>query len=279
MEAISDRNYDFIRQLLYEHSRINLGDAKKVLVSSRLAKRVRALGLGDFSEYCDLLKSADGGEELANLVDVMSTNHTHFFREPKHFDFLSSTVIPALLPELKRGREPLRVWSAACSSGEEPYSLAILLSELLASHGLEWRIDASDISRPVLAKAEQGVYPDDRLEQVRPDWLRRYFQKGVGNWKGHARVKQELRDRLRFHNLNLLQPGYPFTEKFHVIFCRNVMIYFDRPTQETLVSKLAGQLLPGGYLMVGHSESLSGIRHTLQSASPAIYRQAPADSY
>lgn len=269
--SIAEAEYEFIRKLVYEHSRINLGADKRVLVASRLSKRLRKLNLATFSQYCGLLKSAQGAEELSNLLDVISTNHTLFFRESKHFEFLRATALPQWTARLRGGREPMRVWSAACSSGEEPYTLAITLAEQLEPAMLPWTIDASDISTRVLAKAGQGIYPDDRLSEVSPELVKRYFQKGVGDWQGHCRVKAELREKVRFHHLNLLQPNYPFSYKFQIIFCRNVMIYFDRATQEALVAKLTQSLLPGGYLMVGHSESLSGIHHTLTAVQPAVY--------
>lgn len=276
MYAISDQDYEFIRKIVYHHSRINLGQEKKMLVTSRLAKRLRTLQLSNYSDYCRLLQSPAGDAELGNLVDVISTNHTHFFRELKHFEFLQEQLFPRLRPILQRQRQAFRLWSAAASTGEEPYSLAITLAEELTAHGLDWRIEATDISRRVLVSAAEGIYADERLVQVRPDWLRRHFQKGTGDWSGHCRVRPELRERVRFQHLNLLQPAYPFQERFHVIFCRNVMIYFDRPTQEALVAKLTEQLLPGGYLMVGHSESLTGIRHSLRGVQPAIYHKAEA---
>jgi chemotaxis protein methyltransferase CheR len=269
---LADRDFDFLRQLIYERSRIHLGPDKRVLVASRLAKRLRQLQLESYHEYCQLLRSPAGEDELRFLIDRISTNHTTFFRETKHFDFLRDVVLPQWRARPEAKREPFRLWSAACSSGEEPYSLAILLAEHLAPAGADaWQIEASDISTRVLDIADKGVYETDRLAGVKPDWLRRYFQKGLREWQGHFRVKPELRERIRFHQLNLLENNYPFTKPFHVIFCRNVMIYFDRPTQEALVGNLAERLVPGGYLMVGHSESLSGIKHSLRSLQPAIY--------
>ncbi|HTJ00510.1 MAG TPA: protein-glutamate O-methyltransferase [Dongiaceae bacterium] len=267
---LSDEDYNFISRLVYEKSRIHLGKDKKVLVASRLAKRLRQLQLPDYRTYCHLLRSPAGDEEMRYLIDRISTNHTHFLREIKHFDFLRDHVLPQWAAKLGRG-EPFRLWSAASSSGEEAYSIAMYLAEYLtAKHGVDWRIEGTDISTRVLEIARAGVYADDRLAAVSTDWKRRFFQKGVGNWEGHLRVREELRQRVNFHHLNLLEDAYPFPP-FQVIFCRNVMIYFDRPTQETLVARLAEKLIPGGHLMVGHSESLNGIRHTLKLVQPAIY--------
>jgi chemotaxis protein methyltransferase CheR len=267
---ITADDYDFICRMVYENSRIHLGKDKQGLVTSRLAKRLRQLELGSYREYCELLASPAGAEELRYLIDRISTNHTHFFREQKHFDFLSEKVLPTW--RRSAAGETFRVWSAACSSGEEPYSLAIYLAEKLApAASAQWHLDATDISTRVLDMARRGVYPGERLNDVPADWLRRHFQKGVGQWDGQFRIKEELRQRIAFHHLNLLQGGYPFTKPFHVIFCRNVMIYFDRATQTDLVARLSEVLVPGGHLMVGHSESLSGIKHNLRLVQPAVY--------
>jgi len=241
-------------------------------VTSRLAKRLRQLKLPDYREYCQLLRTPAGEEELRFLIDRISTNHTHFFREIKHFDFLREKVLPAWRTQTAVKPEVFRIWSAACSSGDEPYSLAIHLAENLAPAESEsWEIEASDISTRVLDLARQGIYEADRLREVKNEWLRRYFQKGVRNWEGQFRIREELRRRVHFHHLNLLENNYPFTKPFRVILCRNVMIYFDRPTQESLVGYLVERLIPGGLLMVGHSESLNGIKHSLRLVQPAIY--------
>lgn len=276
-EAISDRDYEFIRGFVYEQSRINLGPDKKELVSARLAKRLRAIGLNSYTEYCDFLQSPAGKEEVTNLVDSISTNHTYFFREIKHFEFLQEVIIPQWVEKNHRkGDSNFSIWSAASSSGEEPYSLGILLQEVLQHHsGATWTLDGTDISTRMLDLARRGIFEQDRLRDVKPEWLRRYFQKGVGQWDGHFRAKDVIRSRLTFHHVNLLQERYPFSKLFPTIFCRNVMIYFDRQTQEQLVRKLTDQLQPGGYLIVGHSESLMGIKHSLESIKPSIYRKRP----
>ena len=274
---LEDKDYNFICRLVYERSRIHLGHDKRALVASRLAKRLRQLQLPDYDAYCRLLRSPEGEAELRFLIDRISTNHTNFFREMKHFDFLRDTVIPRWRNRRPGKRDMFRVWSAACSSGEEPYSMAICLAEYLSRpESGAWRIEASDISTRVLDLARQGIYTAERLSAVNPQWLQRYFQKGLRDWQGHFRVKEELRQRVSFHHLNLLEAGYPFSQPFECIFCRNVMIYFDRPTQEDLVRHLAERLVPGGYLMVGHSESLNGIKHSLRLVQPAIYMRPAA---
>lgn len=275
LEAINERDYEFIRKFVYEQSRINLGPDKKELVSARLAKRLRVIGLGSYSEYCKLLQSPAGAEEVTQLVDVISTNHTYFFREIKHFEFLNDVIIPHWAKTyLAKGEKNFRIWSAASSSGEEPYSLGVLLQDVLQHHnGATWTLDGTDISTRMLDLARRGVFEEDRLRDVKPEWMRRYFQKGVGQWVGYYRAKELLRSRMTFHHVNLLQEHYPFNQLFHVIFCRNVMIYFDRATQEQLVAKLAQQLVPGGHLIVGHSESLMGIKHSLEGVRPSIYKK------
>jgi chemotaxis protein methyltransferase CheR len=273
---IDAAEYEFIRQLVYDHSRINLGPDKAELVSSRLRKRARVLQLDGLEDYLRLLHSSQGEAEVTGLMDAISTNVTDFFREPDHFDFLRSTV----LPEWKKARgssEGFQAWSAACSSGEEPYTLAIVLAEhFRGSHEDGWDITASDISTRMLGRAQEAIYAQERVKLPDPEWSRRYFQKGTGKFEGHYRVKPVLCQRVTFRHLNLFEWPYPFKNKFNIIFCRNVMIYFDRKTQELLVPRLKEQLVPGGYLFVGHSESLIGIDHSLKCVRPSIYRRGPA---
>jgi chemotaxis protein methyltransferase CheR len=270
---LGDEDYEFIRKLVFDRSRINLGSGKKELVASRIAKRLRTLRLNSFGDYCDYLRSAPGSEEITDLLDVISTNVTEFFRESAHFDFLQQKALPDWLKLPGSARNPFRVWSAACSSGEEPYTLGIVLSEFFQNRGAHvWKVDASDISTRILERARKGIYRAERVQLPSGEFLRRYFQKGVGEYEGQYRIKTEIREKVSFHHLNLFSQ-FPFTSPFDVIFCRNVMIYFDRPTQENLVSRLRDMLVPGGYLFVGHSESLVAIRHGLKSVQPSIYRR------
>jgi chemotaxis protein methyltransferase CheR len=269
LAGIGDDDYEFIRHTVYEHSRINLGAEKKALVSARITKRLRALKLGDFTSYCTFLRSPKGKTELPFLVEVISTNHTHFFRENRHFDFLREVAIPKWRAN---GLGAIRIWSAASSSGEEPFTIAIVLAETLGLQ-CDWRIVGTDISARMLEVARAGIYSADRLSHVPTETQRRFFQRGVGASEGQFRIKEELRRRIEFSHLNLLQPTYPFMGRFDAIFCRNVMIYFDRETQETLVEKMTPHLAPGGYLMVGHSETLSGIHHNLTPLQPALYQK------
>lgn len=271
-----DSEFEFIRSVVYERSRINLGPDKRELVSARLGKRLRAMNVPTLGEYCDLLRSPGAEEELGNLIDAISTNHTFFFRENAHFDFLRDKAVPEMSARARNENwSRFNVWSAACSSGEEPYSIAITLAGCAGTW--PWHVEATDISRRILAKAQAGIYKDETVNRLPLDVIRAHFQRGFGPQEGNHRIKAALRDRVTFRHLNLLEGELPTRDLFQVIFCRNVMIYFDRPTQEQLVERLARKLVPGGYLFVGHSESLTHISHRLRMIRPAIY-QKPSGS-
>ena len=271
-QRIPDHCYEQIRQLVYDHSRINLGDNKRELVQSRLAKRLRALDIPSYDDYCTFVSKPQSIEELEHLINAISTNHTFFFREPQHFDFLSHTALPKFIA--KKPQRPFRFWSSASSSGEEAYTTSIVISEFFRTHGNHpWRIECTDISSNILKTASEGIYKDDKLNKIPQETLRRYFQRGEKKWKGYYRIKKTVREHIHFQLQNLLKPPYPFKDPFDVIFCRNVMIYFDRETQEELVNHLANCLVPGGYLMIGHSESLTGVRHPYKSIQPAVYQK------
>lgn len=267
-----DREFDFIRSLVYERSRINLGPDKRQLVSARLGKRLRATNTPTIGDYCELLQQPGAEQELGHLIDAISTNHTFFFREMAHFHFLREKALPEMLDRARaESWAKLRVWSAACSSGEEPYSIAMTLAEALPTW--QWQIEATDISRRILTKAAAAIYPDEAVRRLPANMIRAHFQRGFGPQEGFHRVKAALRDRVSFHHLNLLEGEPPFTEPLQVIFCRNVMIYFDRPTQEELIARLVRRLVPGGYLLVGHAESLTHLRHSLRVVQPAVYQK------
>jgi chemotaxis protein methyltransferase CheR len=264
-----DSEFEFIRNVVYQRSRIHLSADKRELVSARVGKRLRATKTGSLGEYCTLLQSPCAEEELGHLIDAISTNHTFFFREIAHFEFLRDRAIPALTA--RGGNRKFYVWSSACSSGEEPYSIAMTLEECLGAK--PWHVEATDISGRILQRAAAAIYREETIRKLPPQTLRAHFQRGTGPQEGNFRVKAALRERVTFRQLNLLEGEPPFRDSFDVIFCRNVMISFDRPTQEELVARLARRLIPGGYLFVGHSESLTGIRHPLQSVKPAIYQK------
>lgn len=248
---LSDATFARIRSVLKQRSGIDMGDAKRMLVYGRLARRLRELSLSSFDEYLELVEQPEG-EEARRFLNALTTNVTEFFRESHHFDTLKQNVVPEAL---RRNGRRLRVWSAGCSTGEEPYSIAVALREAGAVDGWDTRILATDIDSDVLARAAQGVYPLERVEKLAPA-RRHWFERGVGKNAPFARAKEELRRLVRFNTLNLLEP-WPVKGPFDAIFCRNVVIYFDGPTRERLVRRFAGLLVPGGYLFMGHSEALT----------------------
>ena len=272
---LSDRDFRRFSALVYEKCGINLHEGKKELVRARLAKRLRETGFRNFNAYYRFVTQQDSGDELVKMLDAISTNLTSFFREEKHFDFLKQVVFPTYVADKSRaGFHRPRFWSAGCSTGEEPYSLAIWLLEYFGkSPRLDVKILATDISTKVLAQARRGVYPAVRLEKVPPTVVRKYFQRGYGGQEGYFRVKPSLRKMIEFKRFNLMEP-LPFKEAFNLIVCRNVMIYFDKRTQQALTDKFYDALLDGGYLFIGHSETLTGIHHRFRYIRPSVYQKA-----
>ena len=259
------RSADFqrISDLLYAASRITLQDGKEELVKSRLLKRMRALGIGSFGEYLARVES-DPAEKY-QMVDLLTTNKTSFFREDAHFDFLKTRVLPGITG----GR--LRIWSAGCSSGEEPCTIAMVLREHYASGPQpDARILATDLSKRVLARAEAGIYDEEVLRDVPPQLTQKYFDCVETRKPRRYSARPALRSLITFAPLNLME-DWPMKGPFDVIFCRNVMIYFDKPTQERLVNRFYGLLKPGGYLFSGHSESLAGMNHNFRYVQPAVH--------
>lgn len=265
--SISDQDFARFQSLLYKIAGIYLAPSKKVLLVGRLAKRLRALNLASFADYYRLVTAAEHGQELQTMVDLLTTNETYFFREPKHFDFLRDEII-ARRP---RGGS-FEVWSAACSSGEEPYTLAMVLAEALGE--AQWKITASDISTQVLERARRGHYPLERSRGIPQALLKKYCLKGVREQAGTFLISRELRSRISFMQVNLIEPP-PALGPFDVIFLRNVMIYFDQETKRKVVGNLITRLKPGGWFIVGHSETLNGIIEPEQLAGvrPTIYRK------
>jgi chemotaxis protein methyltransferase CheR len=267
--VISTDEFERFRKLIYDESGITLSDQKRTLLVSRLSRRLRDLGLSTFSEYYDRVMEDATRDEFTWMLDLISTNKTDFFRESNHFDFLRDRILPEL-EDVKR----IRIWSSACSTGEEPYTIAITLYEGVQDPAQwEFKILASDLSTRVLAKAATGIYETDRVKNIPEDVVRRHFLRGRGDRAGFVKVKPHLAAIIRFRRLNLMDDHYPIKNPLDLIFCRNVMIYFDRPTQEQLVNKFHRYLKPGGYLFIGHSESLQWIRHPFRSLAPTIYRK------
>ena len=244
----TDKDFESVCKLIYSHAGIALNASKKDMVYSRLARRLRATGLNTFREYLLLLESDDHAEWQA-FTNALTTNLTSFFREQHHFPILAEHV------RKYKGRHPINLWCSAASTGEEPYSMAMTMVDLFNSYTPPVQIIATDLDTNVLAKAEAGVYPMERLEKLPADTVKRFFLKGTGAQEGYARVRPELRDMITFRQINLLHDNWPLRPPFDAIFCRNVMIYFDKQTQLRILQKFVPLLRPEGLLFAGHSES------------------------
>jgi chemotaxis protein methyltransferase CheR len=274
--VLSLRDFRRLGGLIQSRCGIKMPDAKKVMLEARLRKRLRALNLGEFSEYCEYLFSPEGLErELVHMIDVVTTNKTDFFREPRHFDFLVGTALPDLIGIYGAGAgKRLRVWSAGCSTGEEPYTIAMVLADFSEKRpSFDFQIDATDISTKVLEAATRAVYKEEKASTIPVSFRKKYLMTSRDKSRRLVRIVPELRSSVRFHRLNFMEGDFGMKESFDMIFCRNVIIYFDRPTQERLLNRLYEHLLPGGYLFMGHSETLSGLNIPLASAGPMVYKK------
>lgn len=268
---LGDEEFRFLAGFMSRETGIVLTDHKRQMVCGRLVKRLRALGLKSFGEYCELLQGPQAHGEVENLVNAITTNITHFFREPHHFDHLRDTVLAPRLAE--RPRNPrLRLWSAGCSSGEEPYSIAMTLADALKSgDGWDALILATDIDTNVLTRAQAGIYPADAARHI-PETYRKRFLRRIQGDAAHIQMAEDLKRLIRFRQLNLHE-SWPMTGGFDAIFCRNVAIYFDKPTQKVLFNRYADVLNPGGMLYLGHSESLIGVTDRFEVAGKTAYRR------
>ena len=264
------RTFDQFKDLVYQKSGITLGPQKVALVSARIAKRMRALGLQSHEEYFQFIVQDDASGELVHLLDSISTNVTSFYREPVHFDILADLVREWSVASQSR----FRIWCAASSTGEEPYTLAMTVLEALGGHHPDFRLLATDISTRVLEAARKGIYSATRVEPVPRPLLQKYFQRNGNGPDADYRMNDDIKRLLTFNRLNLSEPPFPMKGPFDVVFCRNVMIYFDTEVRRRLVLEISRILKPGGYLMIGHSESLSGIVSPLTLVQPAVYRKA-----
>ncbi len=274
-ENLSTRDYTRLCELIYAQAGIRLGSGKKTMLEGRIKRRLNALDLNSYSQYCEFLFGQRGlKEELVSLIDVVTTNKTDFFREAGHFNFLVEKALPELTAHDDGGR-PLLIWSAGCSTGEEPYTLAMVLSEYgLAHPGFRFRILATDISTAVLAKAELGVYSKDMVIPVPAALRKKYIMVNRDPGSNNVRIVPELRRLVEFRRLNFMDADYRISEKADAIFCRNVIIYFDRPTQQSVLRKLSQRLVPRGYMFVGHAETLHDMDLPLTPLAPALYRRA-----
>ncbi|MDX9714966.1 MAG: CheR family methyltransferase [Dissulfurispiraceae bacterium] len=270
--TMSSKEFSRLSEYIQKECGIKMSDSKKTMLEARLLKRLRALRMHSFTEYCDFLFSEEGADqEVVHMIDVVTTNKTDFFREPVHFEYLVSRVVPELI---HRQSSRLVLWSAGCSTGEEPYTISMVLKEFQAIRpDFQFTVLATDISTKVLESAQRAVYKFDQIAPM-PEILRKkYLLKSRDKSSQLVRIVPELRQMVRFRRLNFLEDDFGFREKLAVIFCRNVMIYFDRETQHRVLTKFCRHLAKGGYLFVGHSETLSGLDLPLEQAAPTIYRK------
>jgi len=265
--AVGDAEFAFFRDLLHARAGIALKESKRSLVAARLYRRLRALGLGSFADYRRYLQRADpSGGEMVQMINCMTTNKTSFFREEQHFTLLRDSILAAE----RAGKEVYRVWSAACSTGEEPYSIAI--TALAEPRAIEVRILASDVDTEVLARAQEAVYPIESLDEMDDGTKRRFFLRGSAERQGWVQVKPAVRAPVTFRNINLIAEAWPVRTHFDAIFCRNVIIYFDRETQKRLFTRMVRYLAPGGLLFIGHAETLFWLDDLLVPIAHAVYR-------
>ncbi len=265
---ITDSEFAQVRDLAMRIAGISIATSKKALIVGRWSRRLHHHRLTSFKDYLALLSGSSAGEELQMALDLLTTNETNFFREPKHFDFVRTQVLPTLTPGNR-----FRAWSAACSSGEEPYSLAMLLADQLESR--PWDVLGTDISSRVLDTARTGLYELARANPIPRDYLQRFCLKGNGPHTGQFLIDRAVRDRVQFARANLNE-RMPDFGQFDVIMLRNVMIYFDAPTKERVVRHLLPALKAGGYFIIGHCDTLAGVTHSLISVSPSVYRKQSA---
>jgi len=269
--SISAQEYKLISQLVYDQFGINLGDKKKALVLGRLNKVVKQHGFQNFNQYYEYVLNDASGAGLSTLIDRVSTNHTFFNRENEHFDYYMTKVLPEMLtkPDVQKSKT-IRIWSAGCSSGEEPYTLSMLALEYFGMKLSDWkvRILATDISVRALNKAQSGEYSEENIAKLPKMLQNKYFSK---DREGNRVVSDKIREMVLFRRMNLMREKFPFRNKFHIIFCRNVMIYFDGSTRERLAEQFYNNMVPGGYLFIGHSESLGRSNQHFHYVKPAIY--------
>jgi chemotaxis protein methyltransferase CheR len=274
-DHLSRRNFQRLAAFIEGYSGIKMPPTKVTMIEGRLRRRLRATGMADLKQYCDFLFEKDGlATEAIHLIDVMTTNKTEFFREPDHFRFLSEQAVPRLLTTAKAGRTALKVWSAACSTGAEPYTLAMVLAELAQQNsGLHYGITATDISTEVLDVAISGIYPEAMVAPVPPELRRRYVLRSKERSRRLVRMTPELRATVRFARINLMEVPYQVERDMDVIFCRNILIYFDKETQQAVLQHLTEHLRPGGFLFLGHSETLAGFHLPVDPVGPTVFRR------
>ena len=263
-----------LSRFITEHAGIKMPDAKKVMLQSRLQKRLRHLNMSNYKEYVDYVFSENGIQnELIHMLDVVSTNKTDFFREPVHFEFLEKNLLPEYINQFPLSRS-IKIWSAGCSSGEEVYTIAITLAEFQKNHpGLGYSIIGTDISTDILRKAVNAIYKEEKIDNIPIDLKKKYFLKSKDRSKKLVRIIPELRNKAYFARMNLMDSSYDLNDTFDVIFCRNTLIYFNRDIQEQVINKLIRKLRKGGYFFIGHSESIMGMDVPLKQIKPTIFQR------
>lgn len=278
MVELTPTEFQRFQKLIFETSGISLNHSKQQLVQVRLAKRLRALGLENYAQYYEAVTTDRSGNEMREMLDCISTNLTGFFREPVHFEYLDSTLLPKLVMEKRRkGERKIRVWSAGCSTGEEPYSIAITLLDNIREAGWDAKVLATDISSAALAQAVRGIYPQASLNTLPSGAMARHFQEGRGLHDGQYKVCDEVHSMVVFSRLNLMDEAYPFQGPFDFVFCRNVLIYFERDTQQCLVKRFHRYLSLEGHLFLGHAESITAGQQDFEYVKPTIYRKLETD--
>lgn len=269
----SDKDFQRVRRIIHDIAGISLADSKRELVYSRLVRRLRQRGIQRFEDYLDLIEAGEDQVEIREFTNALTTNLTSFFREGHHFDFLAKDLLPALIQARGTGNRRIRIWSAGCSTGEEPYSIAMIVRETLPTVGWDVKILATDLDSNVLATAQRGVYDENRIRDLPDARVRRWFQKGRNAQAGWVRVAPALRDLITFRQLNLMDE-WPMRGPFDFIFCRNVVIYFNKATQKVLFERFADLLVDKGHLFVGHSESLFKVTERFAPLGKTIYQKS-----
>jgi chemotaxis protein methyltransferase CheR len=272
--ALTEQEFKVIASFIESHLGIKMPSTKMIMLQSRLQSRLKKLKMRSYADYIDYVFKSEKGaeEELVHMIDVVTTNKTEFFREHEHFDFLTNTA----LPEIIETTQNIKIWSAGCSTGEEPYTLTIVLEEFKRKNNLNninYSILATDISTRVLAKARDGIYAMETVEKVPLEIKKRYFLRSKEREKDLVRLKPELRSKITFKRLNFMDESFPVPRDFDIIFCRNVIIYFDKKTQETLIGKFCQHLKPHRFLLLGHSETIMGMNLPLKTLAPTVYRR------
>lgn len=273
-DRLSKRNFDLLAKYIYSYSGIKMSHNKMTMLEGRLRRRLRATGLPSFDSYCDYLFKQGGLEsESVFLIDVVTTNKTDFFREPKHFEYMVRSALPDIVKSY--GDRRIRAWSSACSTGAEPYTMAMILSEFMATSASDrdYFILATDLSTDVLQKAQKGIYHSELLQPVPAEMMRKYVMRSSDKRRQEMRISPKLRSHVGFARMNLMDDTYPVGDAMHIIFCRNVLIYFDKPTQQHVLTRLCDKLLPGGYLFIGHSETVTGFDLPVKQVANTVFKR------